>query len=198
MNNIKILQEVLNIVYLADKELMQGTPLYQVKSLFDDLNLNGFIDFDTIYGELIQLVLDAKRKDVASINVIRARSILEDTIKSLKSEQVIIDEVQKKEDDLAIEGTCVTVIVSRNTKEIQLQLNDIPKKLGRPSSGNAMTNAERSKKARDKKAANKLVTINTTLNKRDSELYNLMIASGFDLNKIVDMAYTYSLTLDSD
>ncbi|PKG85990.1 hypothetical protein CXF85_04255 [Colwellia sp. 75C3] len=61
-----------------------------------------------------------------------------------------------------------------------------------------MTNAERSKKARDKKAANKLVTINTTLNKRDSELYNLMIASGFDLNKIVDMAYTYSLTLDSD
>ena len=189
MNNIKVLQEILNIVHLADKALLNGAPLYQIKSLFDDLNLNGFIDFDTVHGELIQLVLDAKRKDVASVNIIRARSTIENTIKSLEVEKVEFTEAQKKDDDLSIESTCDTIIVSRNTKEIQLQLNDVPKKLGRPSSGNAMSSAERSKKARDKKKASKLVTVNTTLTQQASALYNQMLASGYDLNQIITLAY---------
>lgn len=198
MNNIKTLQEILNIVYLADKELLGGAPLYQIKSLFDDLNLNGFIDFDTVHGELIQLVLDAKRKDVASVNIIRARSVLQDTIKEIELEVFDFNTGQKEKDDLAIESTCDIVSVSRNDKEIQLQLDNIPKKLGRPATGKALTSAERSKRARDKKAANKLVTINTTLSKLESELYNELISGGFDLNSIVDMAYKHSLTLKSD
>jgi hypothetical protein len=198
MNNIKILQEILNIVYLADKELLGGAPLYQIKSLFDDLNLNGFIDFDTVHGELIQLVLDAKRKDVASVNIIRARSVLQDTIKEIELEVFDFNTGQKEKDDLAIESTCDIVSVSRNDKEIQLQLDNVPKKLGRPATGKALTSAERSKRARDKKAANKLVTVNTTLSKLESELYNELISGGFDLNSIVDMAYKHSLTLKSD
>lgn len=198
MNNIKILQEILNIVYLADKELLGGAPLYQIKSLFDDLNLNGFIDFDTVHGELIQLVLDAKRKDVASVNIIRARSVLQQAIKEIELEVFDFHTSQKEKDDLAIESTCDIVSVSRNDKEIQLQLDNIPKKLGRPATGKALTSAERSKRARDKKAANKLVTINTTLSKLESELYNELISGGFDLNSIVDMAYKHSLTLKSD
>ncbi|PKH86243.1 hypothetical protein [Colwellia sp. Bg11-28] len=189
MNNIKELQEILNIVHLADKSLLNGMPLYQIKSLFDDLNLNGFIDFDTVHGELIQLVLDAKRKDVASVNIIRARSTLENTIKSLEVEQVEFTEAQKKDDDLSIESTCDTIIVSRNTKEIQLQLNDIPKKIGRPKLANALTGAQRAKKARDKKKASKLVTVNTTLTPQASALYNQMLASGHDLNQIITHAY---------
>ncbi len=198
MNNIKILQEILNIVYLADKELLGGAPLYQIKSLFDDLNLNGFIDFDTVHGELIQLVLDAKRKDVASVNIIRARSVLQQAIKEIELEVFDFHTSQKEKDDLAIESTCDIVSVSRNDKEIQLQLDNVPKKLGRPATGKALTSAERSKRARDKKAANKLVTINTTLSKLESELYNELISGGFDLNSIVDMAYKHSLTLKSD
>jgi hypothetical protein len=198
MNNIKILQEILNIVYLADKELLGGAPLYQIKSLFDDLNLNGFIDFDTVHGELIQLVLDAKRKDVASVNIIRARSVLQDTIKEIELEEVDFVASQKDIDDLAIESTCEVITVPCNTKEVQLQLNDIPKKIGRPKLANALTGAQRAKKARDKKAANKLVTVNTTLSKLESELYNELISGGFDLNSIVDMAYKHSLTLKSD
>jgi hypothetical protein len=198
MNNIKILQEILNIVYLADKELLGGAPLYQIKSLFDDLNLNGFIDFDTVHGELIQLVLDAKRKDVASVNIIRARSVLQDTIKEIELKEVDFVASQKDIDDLAIESTCEVITVPCNTKEVQLQLNDIPKKIGRPKLANALTGAQRAKKARDKKAANKLVTVNTTLSKLESELYNELISGGFDLNSIVDMAYKHSLTLKSD
>ena len=198
MNNIKELQEILNIVHLADKSLLNGMPLYQIKSLFDDLNLNGFIDFDTVHGELIQLVLDTKRKDVASVNIIRARSVLQDTIKEIELEVFDFNTGQKEKDDLAIESTCDIVSVSRNDKEVQLQLNNMPKKLGRPKISNPLTGAERAKKARDKKAANKLVTINTTLSKLESELYNELISGGFDLNSIVDMAYKHSLTLKSD
>jgi hypothetical protein len=189
MNNIKELQEILNIIHLADKALLNSAPLYQIKSLFDDLNLNGFIDFDTVHGELIQLVLDAKRKDIASVNIIRARSTLENTIKSLEAEKVEFTEAQKKDDDLSIESTCDTIVVSRNTKEIQLQLNDIPKKIGRPKSANALTGAQRAKKARDKKKASKLVTVNTTLTQQASERYNQMLASGYDLNQMITHAY---------
>jgi hypothetical protein len=196
MNNIKTLQEVLNIVYLADKELIQGTPLYKIKSLFDDLNLNGFIDFDTVHGELIKLFLDAKRKDVASVNIIRARSVLESSIKEIELEEIDFCASQKEFDDLAIESTCDTIIVSRNDKEIQLQLDNMPKKLGRPSTGKALTSAERSKKSRDKKKNNNLVTINTTLSKHESELYNIMVSKGYDLNHIITLAYGTSPTPD--
>ena len=198
MNNIKTLQEILNIVYLADKELGQGTPLYKIKSLFDDLNLNGFIDFDSVHGELIRLVLDTKRKDVASVNIIRVRSVLVGLIEALDLEQIGFDKAQKEHDSLAIESTCDTLSVPRNNKETQLQLDNIPKKIGRPSTGKALTSAERSKRARDKKKASKLVTVNTTLTQRDSELYNRMLADGFDLNSMINMAYSYSLTLNSD
>jgi hypothetical protein len=196
MNNIKVLQEILNIVHLADKQITQGTPLYKIKSLFDDLNLNGFIDFDTVHGELIQLVLDAKRKDVAAVNIIRARSVLESSIKEIELEQMDFVSSQKDIDDLAIESTCEVVSVPRNDKETQLQLSNMPKKLGRPKSKSAMSSAQRCKKARDKKKSNNLVTINTTLSKHESELYNIMVSKGYDLNHIVTLAYGASPTSD--
>lgn len=192
MNNIKLLQEILNIVHLADKEITQGTPLYKVKALFDDLNLNGFIEFSTDYGELIQLILDAKRKDVAAVNIIRARSVLQDTIKRLEAQQIKLDEEQQEKDDLAIESTCEVISVPRNNKEVQFQLNDMPKKLGRPSTGKALTNAERSKRARDKKKSNHLVTVNTTFNLHVSALYTSLLANGYDLSSIIELAHNAS------
>lgn len=192
MNNIKTLQEILNIVHLADKELLSGTPLYKVKALFDDLNLNGFIDFDTVHGELIQLVLDAKRKDVVAVNIIRARSVLQSSIEEIELEVFDFHTGQQETDDLAIESTCEVVSVSRNIKETQLQLENMPKKLGRPSTGNALTNAERSKRARDKKKANHLVTLNTTLNLHVSALYTSLLANGYDLSSIIELAHNAS------
>jgi hypothetical protein len=185
LNNIKTLQEILNIVYLADKEITQGTPLYKVKALFDNLNLNGFIEFSTNYGELIQLILDTKRKDVASINIIRARSILESTIEALKAKDLKLAEIEKKGDDLAIDSTCITV----TSNEIQLQLNDMPKKLGRPKLVNALSGAARAKRARDKKKEDKRVTINFTLSRDATRLYKLMEKGGYDLNDIVANAF---------
>jgi len=185
LNNIKTLQEILNIVYLADKELNQGATLYSVKSLFDDLNVNGFIEFSTNYGELIQLILDAKRKDSAAINIIRARSILENTIAKLKTQQVELSELEREQDALAVDSTCITV----TSNEIQLQLNDIPKKLGRPKLVNALSGAARAKRARDKKKEDKRVTINFTLSRDATRLYRLMEKGGYDLNDIVANAF---------
>ena len=191
MNNIKTLQEILNIVYLADKELTQGATLHSIKSLFDNLNLNGFIDFDTAHGELITLVLNAKTKSVAAVNIIRARSVLELLVKTLKSEQVVILEQESKRDDLAIDSTCITV----TSNEIQLQLNDMPKKLGRPKLVNALSGAARAKRARDKKKEDKRVTINFTLSRDATRLYKLMEKSGYDLNDIVANAFNQTPVL---
>jgi len=188
MKSLKDLQQLLTIVIHADKELEQGMALYQVKSLFDNLQLNGFIDFDSQHGELIQVVLDTKRKDVAAKNIIYVRSILQTIIKEKELEQAQLVEAEREQDSFAIESTCITV--TRNDKEkIQLQLNDIPKTLGRPKLANALTGAQRAKKARDKKKANDLVTVNSTLSKHASELYCQMIDSGYDLNDIIANAY---------
>lgn len=73
--------------------------------------------------------------------------------------------------------------------EQQLQLDNLPKKQGRPKTGSAMTNAERSRKAREKKRASKIVTINTSLSLKASLLYSQMIDSGYDINLIIEMAY---------
>ena len=73
--------------------------------------------------------------------------------------------------------------------EVQLQLSDIPKKLGRPKSSNALSGAERAKRARDKKKRDNLVTVNVSLNLKSSVLYNQMIDSGYDLNTIIEMAH---------
>ncbi len=75
------------------------------------------------------------------------------------------------------------------SKEIQLQLKDMPKKLGRPKSANALTGAERARKAREKKKSKNLVTVNATLTQHASKLYNEMLNSGYDLSDIVEMAH---------
>ena len=197
MNNIKTLTEILTIVSYADKELAQGMALYKVKSLFDDLTLNGLVESDSVYGELIQIVLDTKRKDEAAVNIIRARSSLQVIIKSLELEQVELDKAEKQQDDLAIDSTCVTVTrnenknKNKNEREIQLQLNNMPKKIGRPKSANALSGAERAKKARDKKKANKLVTVNSTLSEYTSKLYNDLLVNGYDLETIVSTAHDH-------
>ncbi len=152
--------------------------------------LEGDIDFDSQYGQLIKIVLESKRKDPAMKNVIFARGCLEGMIKELELENAKRESEQKDKDALAIDSTCVTVSVSRNENaEVQLQLNDIPKKIGRPKKADAMSGAERAKKARDKKKANKLVTVNATLSQHASELYNQMISSGYDLSSIIEMAH---------
>lgn len=53
----------------------------------------------------------------------------------------------------------------------------------------ALTNAERSQRARDKKKNNKLVTLNTTLNVMASTQYNQLIESGHDINEIIAYAH---------
>lgn len=195
MNQIKTLQEILNIVYLADKEITQGTALYVVQGLFDDLNVNGFIDFTTQYGGLITLILEAKRKDVAAVNIIRVRSVLEREVEKLKGEMLEVS----KDDINAIDSTC-EVVVPRNEKdcpiqnpcfgkEVQMQLNDMPKLKGIPKSANSLSGAERAKRAREKKKANNLVTINSTLTMSASMLYRQMLDSGYDLNAIIEMAH---------
>jgi hypothetical protein len=189
MNNLNTLKKILEVVTHADREFSVSTPLYQIKSLFDALQLDGDIDFDSVHGELIQSFLSAKRVDAAMANILRSRSVLESAIKVLEQEQVELDESQKEQDSLSIESTCEVVNVTSNKKENQLKLNDIPKKLGRPKSENALSGAQRAKRARDKKKANKLVTINTSLSMHASNLYNQMIESGYDLNSIIEMAH---------
>jgi hypothetical protein len=66
----------------------------------------------------------------------------------------------------------------------------MPKKLGRPPTGKALTNAERSKRSRDKKKTNQLVTVNASLSIYSSQLYNAMINDGYDLNSIIEMAHS--------
>lgn len=192
MNNLNILKNTLGIVNNADKYLTGGMALYQVKALFDGLVLADVIDFDSQYGELLRVVLDTKRKDVAAKNIIYVRSILQSMIKESEAEQ--LDKVQEQQDSLVIESTCVDVTRNNNSSETQLQLNDIPKKLGRPKSVNALSGAERAKKARAKKKANKLVTVNSTLSLNASHLYEQMIKEGFDLNAMIEMAHDFTST----
>lgn len=195
MNNLKVLKNILAVVIDADKQLDGGLALYRFKGLFDGLILADVIDFSSKYGELLNVALSTKRKDTAAKNIIYVRSILQSMIKDQEFEQEKLVRAQKEGDDLAIDSTCVIVTGNEN-KEVQLQLTNMPKKLGRPKSNNALSGAERAKKARDKKKANKLVTVNSTLSERDSILYNQMIENGFNLNSIISMAYSYSLTLD--
>lgn len=75
-----------------------------------------------------------------------------------------------------------------DSKEIQLQLDNMPKKRGRPNTGRAMTGAERAKRARDKKRRTAFVTINKTLGDRQSTRYREMLESGLNLDAIVDLA----------
>jgi hypothetical protein len=99
---------------------------------------------------------------------------------------------QKGSDSLAIDSTFVDVSRNVNSSEVQLQLSNVPKKLGRPRSPNALTGAQRAKKSRDKRKANKLVTVNSMLDRESSKLYNLMIEDGIDLNAIIKMAYDFT------
>lgn len=191
MTDLNILKNTLAVVIDADKQLLGGMPLYQVKGLFDGLVLAEVIDFDTQYGELLKIVFDTKRKDTAMQNLIYVRSIIQTLIKEGEEQQELLVESEKEQDDLAIESTCETIVVSRNDKEVQLQLGNIPKKLGRPATGKALTNAERSKRAREKKKANKLVTINQTLTKHGSVLYNDLINNGHDINSILSIAHNH-------
>lgn len=197
MNNLNILKNTLGVVNNADKYLENGMPLYQVKSLFDGLVLAGTIDFDSQYGELLRVVLDTKRKDTAAKNIIYVRSILQTMIKDLEVVQAQLVEFEKKQDSLAIDSTCVIVTGNENKKEVQLQLNDIPKKIGRPKSETSLSGAERAKRARDKKKANKLVTIQSTLSMHASILYKQMIDGGYDLNSIIEIAHNQA-PLDKD
>jgi hypothetical protein len=199
MNSLNTLIKILEVVTHADREMSIDTPLHQVKALFDSLQLDNVIDFDSQYGQIIRVVLHAKRKNIAMKNLIFARSILQTMIKEVELENLKQDEIQKKQDSLAIESTCVTVTdnekdtcsnaIAFDFKEVQLQLNDIPKKIGRPKSSNSLSGAERAKRARDKKKANKLTTVNTTLTMHASMLYKQMIDSGYDLNSIIEMAH---------
>lgn len=75
-----------------------------------------------------------------------------------------------------------------DSKEIQLQLDNMPKKRGRPTTGTALTGAQRAKRARDKKRRTALVTINKSLGDEQSARYNKMLELGLDLDAIVDLA----------
>lgn len=207
MNNLNTLKKTLEVVMHADREASIDSPLHQVKALFDGLQLDDAIDFDSQYGQLIRVVLDAKRKDVAMKNLIFARGVLQTMIKELELENIEQEKTQKAQDALAIDSTCIIVTgndkivtvtdnIKSNFNELQLQLDNMPKKIGRPKSENALTGAERAKRARDKKKNNDLVTINSTLSKHESELYNIMISKGYDLNHIIMMAYGASPTPD--
>jgi hypothetical protein len=192
MNSLTDLKRILEVVIHADREFSSGTALYQIKALFDGLVFDDIIDFTSEYGSLLKAALTAKRKDTAMKNFIFSRSCLDSLIKALEVEQVELNKAQKQQDALAIESTCVNVTSNEN-KETQLQLTNIPKKIGRPKLANSLSGAERAKKARDKKKASKLVTVNSTLNQGSSELYNAMVKSGYDLNSIIQMAHDHSL-----
>jgi len=192
MNNLSILKNNLSVILNAEKELFSGLALYKFKALFDGLVIVDNIDFCSEYGELLLICLRSKRKNEAMKHIVFARSSLESTIKSLELEKIELDKKEEKQDNLAIESTCI--VVTDNEKE-EVQLNDIPKKLGRPKSKNALSGAQRAKKARDKKKANKLITVNSTLNADSSVFYTQMIKSGYDLNSIIAMSYVqYSLS----
>lgn len=63
------------------------------------------------------------------------------------------------------------------------------KKLGRPKSSNPLSGAERAKRARDKKKAQNIITINATLSPEASELYRQMTESGYTLSDIITHAH---------
>jgi hypothetical protein len=188
MNDLKNLKRILEVVIHADRELSVGTALYVVKELFEGLIFDDVIDLTSEYGSLLKTALTAKRKDTAMKNFIFSRSCLDSLIKALELEQLNLNKAQKQQDDLAIESTFVDVTRNEN-KEIQLQLNYMPKKLGRPKLVNALSGAERAKRARDKKKEDNRVTINFTLSKEATRLYKLMENSGHDLNDIVVNAF---------
>lgn len=195
MNNLTILQNLLSVVIDADKQLTQGLALYKFQSLFDGSFLIDSIDLNTEHGDLIYTAVNAKTKSVAGKYIIFARSSLQALIADLEQKEAKEQELEKEHDSLAIDSTCITVaqndksiIVSRNDKEVQLQLNDMPKRLGRPSTGKALSSAERSKRARDKKKANNIVTVNCVLTANGSKLYNSLISKGYDLNSILLLA----------
>jgi hypothetical protein len=201
MNNINTLKNTLGIINNADKHLRDGMALYQVKSLFDGLMLADAIDFDSQYGEFLKVFLSTKRKDTAAKNIIYARSIIQAIIKEQEDEQANIIESEKEENKKAIDSTCIvvtsnekeelitTLLAYKLPNETQLQLNDIPKTLGRPKSPNALSGAQRAKRARHKKKMNEQVLINTTLSKEASKSYSEMKAKGYDLNMIIKKAY---------
>jgi hypothetical protein len=184
MNNLNELKNLLSVAYDAKKQLFGGLALYKFKALFDGLVVIDIIDFSTEHGEQFKISLTAKTKNVAMKHIVFACSSLESIIKKLDS-----DQVEKHQDVLAIESTCINVTDNNNTNKAQLQLNNIPKKLGRPKSLNASSGAERAKKSRDKKKFNKLVTVSSTLTFDSSVLYNKMIESGYDLNSMINMAF---------
>jgi hypothetical protein len=194
LNNLNELKNILAVVTEAEKNLNSGLALYKFKSLFDGVILSDLIDFGTEYGQLLTTSLTSKRKKIAHVNIIRVRSSLECTIKSLQKSILDSKAKEQSQDELAIESTCEVVIVPRNDKDDlskeQLQLDNMPKKLGRPNTGKALSNAERSKRARDKKKTNKLVTVNASLSIYSSQLYNAMINDGYDLNSIIEMAHS--------
>lgn len=207
MNNLNTLKKVLEVVKHADREFSVSTPLYKIKSLFDGLQLDGVINSDTVHGEFILVALSSKRVDKAMKNIIFARSSLDIAIKDLEAKLIKQEEKQKALDALAIDSTCIVVTdndniitvtdnIKSNLNLLQLQLDNMPKKIGRPKSENALTGAERAKRARDKKKNNDLVTINSTLSKHESELYNIMVSKGYDLNHIITLAYGASPTSD--
>jgi hypothetical protein len=190
MKSLKILKRTLEVVIHADRESSQYTALYKIKGLFDSLVLDGAIDFNSEHGQLIRVALDTKRKTIMSKNLIGARYSLVSLIEEMELEQSEIEIIEKERDKLAIDSTCNTVSVTCNSnKEVQLQLSNMPKKIGRPKSANSLTGAERAKRARDKKKANKLVNVNASLDLVASGLYKQMINSGYDLSSMVKMAY---------
>lgn len=188
MNNLNILKNTLSVAIDAKTQLFSGLPLYQFKALFKGLMLADVVDFNSEHGELLQECLSTKRKDSAMKNIVFVCSSLEALIKKLELEQAQLEESEKELDNLAIDSTCV--IVTRNDKpELQLQMNDTPKKIGRPKLANSLSGAERSKRAREKRKANKLVTVNTSLSVDSSILYNEMVANGHDINSILVLAH---------
>lgn len=193
MNNLNELKNLLSLSYDAKKQLFDGLALYKFKALFDGLIISDMIDFSSEHGLLLKIVLKTNRRNDAMKNIVFVCSSLESTIKKLDLAQADLIESQKQQDELAIESTCVTVTSNEN-KEIQLQLSNMPKKIGRPKLASSLTGRERAKRARDKKKASKLVTVNSTLTQDASRLYSEMIKSGYDLSSIIEMAYKSSLS----
>ncbi len=192
MINLTILKNNLSLMRDAEKQLFSGLALYEFKSLFDGLVMANNIDFSSEYGQLLLIALQTKRKDTAMKNIVFACSSLESFINVEESNKLKFEESQKGSDSLAIDSTCVDVSRNINANEVQLQFSNVPKKLGRPRSSNALTGAQRAKKSRDKRKANKLVTVNSMLDSESSKLYNLMIEDGLDLKAIIKVAYDFT------
>jgi len=74
------------------------------------------------------------------------------------------------------------------TTENQLQLENIPKKRGRPLTGKAMSNAERSKKSRDKRKKNDVDNVNQRLDRVTTVHYRLLSSMGLSIGDIITIA----------